>query len=128
MAKQGPTQMLPKATVQLAKGTTPLAKSPAPVTPPSAPAKRTEDDTIYEEKDPEAGLAPLAILCMVLAIALLGVNLLGTDGAKLYANPGESSAFLVPASEDPPWEQRQQDGTHKSTFSTKLTEVTKKLD
>ena len=126
MAKPGPTQMLPKATVQLAKGTVPLNKGT--VTPPSAPTKeRTEREEFYEEKDPEAGLAPLAVVCMILSLALMAVNLLATDRA-FFAEKGSESPFMVPAAEDPAWEQKQPDGTHKSTFSTKLGDITKKLN
>jgi len=126
MAKPGPTQMLPKATVQLAKGTVPISKQGAPA-PSSAVVKPSaEEEEFYEEKDPEAGLAPLAVACLFLAIALMAVNLLGTDKA-FFAEKGSESAFMVPAADDPAWEQKQPDGTHKSTFNTKLDEVTKKL-
>lgn len=122
----GPTQSLPKATVQLGKGTVPLAKQGA--TPPSAPVKqRTSQDEFIDEKDPEAGLMPLAVVCMIMSILLMAVNLLGTDN-KFYAEKGIESAFMVPAPDDPAWEIKQPDGTHRSTFSTKLGEITKKLD
>ncbi len=125
-AKPGPTQALPQATVQLAKGTVPLAKKG--VTPPSAPVKqRTVQQEYIDEKDPEAGLAPLAVICLILSIALMGVNLLGTDKA-FFAEKGSESAFMVPAPDDPAWEVKQPDGSHKSTFSTKLGEITRKLD
>lgn len=127
MGKPMPTQSLPKATVQLAKSTVPMAK-PGSVTPPSAPARQQSgEEEYYEEKDPEAGLTPLAVVCMVLALALMAVNLLGTDRA-FFADKGTESSFLVPAPDDPAWEQKQPDGTHQSTFSSKLAEVTKKLD
>jgi hypothetical protein len=126
-AKPGPTQMLPKATVQLTAGAAPAAKPGVAVTPPSAPVKqREEPEEYYEEKNPEAGLAPLAVACMFLAVALMGVNLLGTDKA-FFAERDSESPFMVPAADDPAWEQKQPDGTHKSMFSTKLDEITKKL-
>lgn len=97
-------------------------------TPLSAPVKqRTTQEEYVDEKDPEAGLAPLAVVCMILAIALMGVNLLGTDKA-FFAEKGSESAFMVPAPDNPAWEVKQDDGSHKSTFSTKLSEITKKLD
>ncbi len=125
----GPTQQLPKATVQLSKNTTPLAKQQPMVTPPSAPVKRAaEQDTNFEEKDPEAGLAPLAVLCMVLALALMAVNLLGTDKA-FFAEKGQESSFMVPAPEDPTWEKpNQQDGTHTSSFPTEIKKYTSKYE
>lgn len=124
IAIPGPTQALPKATVQLTKGTVPMSKQP---TPSSAVVKpNAEEEEFYEEKDPEAGLAPLAVACLFLAIALMAVNLLGTDKA-FFAEKGSESAFMVPAADDPAWEQKQTDGTHKSTFNTKLDEITKKL-
>jgi hypothetical protein len=119
--------MLPKATVQLAKGTTPLAKQGGVGAPSGAPVKQSaEEEEFYEEKDPEAGLAPLAVACLFLALALMGVNLLGTDKA-FFAEKGSESPFMVPAADDPAWEQKQPDGTHKSMFVTKLDEITKKL-
>jgi hypothetical protein len=114
----GPTQQLPKATVQLAKGTTIIQPPP--------PARQAEPEEAYEEKDPEAGLAPLAVACLFLALALMGVSLLGTDKA-FYAEKGTESPFMVPAPDDPAWEQKQTDGTHKSTFAAKLAEINKKL-
>lgn len=127
--KIGPTQQLPKATVQLSKNTTPLSKQQPMVTPPSAPVKRAaEQDTNFEEKDPEAGLAPLAVLCMVLALALMAVNLLGTDKA-FFAESGQESSFMVPAPVDPTWEKlNQQDGTHTSSFTTELTKYKSKYE
>lgn len=125
--RPGPTQLLPKATVQLAKGTTPLAKQGSAAAPSGIAATRgAEEEEFYEEKDPEAGLAPLAVACLFLALALMGFNLLGTDKA-FFAEKGSESPFMVPAADDPAWEQKQPDGTHKSTFSTKLDEIAKKL-
>ncbi len=125
----GPTQQLPKATVQLSKNTTPLSKQQPMVTPPSAPVKRaSEQDTHFEEKDPEAGLAPLAVLCMVLALALMAVNLLGSDKA-FFAEKGQESSFMVPAPEDPTWEKlNQQDGTHTSSFTSELAKYKSKYE
>ncbi len=135
MAKGGAagTQALPKATVQLAKGTQPMAKgaggSPAALaTPPSAPARRPQQDADdgLDEKDPEAGLAPLAIVCTVLAIVLMAVNLLGSE--KFFSTPpGETSSFTVPAAERPNWEQENPDapGTYRSTFDKELQDIRK---
>ena len=97
-------------------------------TPPSAPVKRaSEQENLFEEKDPEAGLAPLAVLCMVLALALMGINLLGSDKA-FFAEKGQESSFMVPAPDDPTWEKSNQDGTHTTTFPAKLKEYSSKYE
>ncbi len=119
-AKPGPTQMLPKATVQLTTG-------PASMPSQSPVKQRAEQEEYEEERDPEAGFAPLAVACLFLALALMGVNLLGTDKA-FASEKGSESPFMVPASDDPAWEQKQPDGSHKSMFNTKLEEITKKLN
>ena len=125
-APGGPTQNLPKATVQLAKSTQPMAKGgiSAPAT--AAPARQTGQDSapLYDEKDPEAGLAPLAIVCTLLALALMAVNLLGSE--KFFSTPaGETSAFTVPALEKPSWEQENPDkpGTYRSTYEDDLKKI-----
>ncbi len=136
MAKAGAagTQALPKATVQLAKGgTAPMARGGAGASPiavpPSAPARRQADDYNdgLEEKDPEAGLAPLAIVCTVLAIVLMAVNLVGSE-KFLSTPPGETSSFTVPAAERPSWESEnlEQPGTYRSTFDKELQDIRKK--
>jgi len=121
------TSQLPKATVKLQQ-TNPMAKQQQ-VTPPSAPVKRAavEPDSIYEEKDPEAGLMPLAVLCSILAVVVMAVSLLGTDKA-FFANEGESSAFMVPPPSDPKWEEKQVDGTHVNTFNKTLTAISSKFE
>lgn len=98
-------------------------------TPPSAPVKRpAEHEVLFEEKDPEAGLAPLAVLCMVLSLALMAVNLLGTDKA-FYAEKGQESSFMVPAPEDPTWEKfNQLDGSHTPSFTTELNKYKSKYE
>lgn len=102
----------------------------AVTSPPSAPLKRAEDSgALYEEKDPEAGLAPLAIVCTVLAVVLMCLNLLGSDRA-LVAEPGQESVFMVPAAQmdKAKWEilSSAGDGTHVSTFDKTLSAITNK--
>lgn len=124
-SKAGPTQALPKATVQLAKGTQPMAKGAGVATPPSAPVKRTaQDDSLYEEKDPEAGLAPLAIVCMVLA-ALLGLANIVGSGRYMYTQLGEQSNFTVPIRNPAPWEREkdEQPDSYRSEFSTEIKRI-----
>ena len=125
----GPTQTLPKATVQLSKGTQPMAKSGI-ATPPSAPVKRTaaqDSALLEEERDPEAGLAPLAVVCTVLALALMALNLFGSDRA-FYAEPGVESTFMVPPPEIPKWEQPVGDGTYTSSYNSELKKTSVKFD
>ena len=128
----GPTQNLPKATVQLSKGTQPMAGKTG-VTMPSAagtPAKRpapVESAPLYEEKDPEAGLAPLAVVCTVLAIGVMALNLLGSDRA-FFANPGETSSFMVPPPEIPAWEQSDGVGGYTSSFTSELRKISSKYE
>lgn len=130
--KPGGTQALPKATVQLAKGTAPLQQgAPVGITPPSAPVKRVVDDTdLEEEKDPEAGLAPLAVVCFVLALALMAVNLLGTDKfvGRYPEDTGVMGQMMVPKDNSPVWEERQLDGTHKPTFGKVVDDIKKKFE
>jgi len=126
--KAGPTQALPKATVQLAKGTQPMAR-PAAGAGAAAAAKRpsAQDEPLYEEKDPEAGLAPLAVVCTVLALALMSLSLLSSDRV-FFANPGEESSFMVPAPNIQAWEQSNGDGTFVSTFNKTLKDLTSKYE
>lgn len=121
------TQALPKATVQLAKGTQPMAKgagAPLPAAPPSR--RPAEEEEAYDEKDPEAGIAPLAIVCTLLAVALMAVNLLGSE--KFFSTPaGSTSALTVPPLERPAWEQENPDapGTYRGTYEQELQKIRK---
>jgi hypothetical protein len=99
------TGALPKATVKLQQ-TQPMAKSPM-AAPPSAPVKRAaaaDSQQFYEdEKDPEAGLVGMSVLCLVASVVLLAVQMLGSD--KVMSAPaGQASALMVPAVEKVDWE------------------------
>lgn len=99
------TGALPKATVKLQQ-TQPMARSPM-AAPPSAPVKRAaaaESQQFYEdEKDPEAGLVGMSVLCLVAAVALMAVQMLGSD--QITAAPvGQASALMVPGDEKVSWE------------------------
>jgi hypothetical protein len=126
-AGPGGTQALPKATVQLAKGTQPMAKGgiTAPAT--AAPAKQAGQDSapLYDEKDPEAGLAPLAIVCSILAAALMFVNLAGSEMIFSAQEDSDASAFKVPSLAPQSWEQENPDkpGTYRSTFDEDLKKI-----
>ena len=120
------TAQLPKATVKLQQ-TTPMAKGAAIAAQPSAPQKRAAEED-YEEKDPEAGLMPLAVVCSVLAAVVMALSLLSTDKAGFSAPDGENSAFMAPPANDPKWEEKQPDGTHINTFEKTLKAVTSKFE
>lgn len=99
------TGALPKATVKLQQ-TQPMARSPM-AAPPSAPVKRAaaaESQQFYEdEKDPEAGLVGMSVLCLVAAVALMAVQMLGSD--QITSAPvGQASALMVPGDEKVSWE------------------------
>ncbi len=99
------TGALPKATVKLQQ-TQPMARQPM-AAPPSAPVKRAaaaDSQQFYEdEKDPEAGLVGMSVLCLVAAFALMAVQMLGSD--KITSAPlGQASALMVPADEKVSWE------------------------
>lgn len=99
------TGALPKATVKLQQ-TQPMARSPmAP--PPSAPIKRAAADAsqqFYEdEKDPEAGLVGMSVLCLVASIVLTAIQVLGSDRVA-SAPAGETSPIMVPTDEKVAWE------------------------
>lgn len=108
----GPTAALPKATQKL-QATQPLAR-PTMAAPPSAPVKRqmADADQFYEEKDPDAGLAPISVFCLVVSIVLMGVQILSTD--RVFSSPaGEESPMMVPAYQSVTWESRNEE-THET--------------
>jgi hypothetical protein len=123
----GPTQNLPKATVQLAKGTQPMAKGAVAAPALAAPARQSGDDSaaLYDEKDPEAGLAPLAILCTVLAMALAFITVVGSGTIFNTPEDSEASAFNMPITAPPTWEQENPDklGTYRSTYDEELKKI-----
>jgi hypothetical protein len=80
MTGGGPTVPMPKATVKLQP--TQAMQRPSISAPPSAPVKRSaaaDAEQFYEEKDPEAGLVPLSVICFVLSVLLMGIQMLGAD-------------------------------------------------
>ena len=128
MAKTGgPTQNLPKATVQLAKspGTQTLNRPPAVA---AAAAPRQDTGPLEEERDPETGLAPLAVVCTFLALALMALNLFGTD--KWFSAPEGTSLFMVPEPPNASWEKANDDGsgTYTSNFQSMLKDASKNFD
>jgi hypothetical protein len=76
----GPTAPLPKATVKLPP--TQAMKRPSISAPPSTPVKSSnvaDAEKFIEEKDPEAGLVPLSVICFVLSAVLMVVQMFGSD-------------------------------------------------
>ncbi|WP_395736033.1 hypothetical protein [Prosthecobacter sp.] len=95
---------LPKATVKLQP--TQAMQRPSISAPPSAPVKRSaaaDAEQFYEEKDPEAGLVPLSVICFVLSAVLMTVQLLGSDSAGFVDKEG-GSPVKVPEVLKQDWE------------------------
>lgn len=101
----GGTAPLPKATVKLQP--TQAMQRPSISAPPSAPVKRSaaaDAEQFYEEKDPEAGLVPLSVICFVLSAILMVVQMFGADAVK--ADPTGDSPIMVPTANAQAWENR----------------------
>lgn len=99
---------------------------PAIAAPPSAPVKRSamaDSQQFYEEKDPEAGLMPLSVVCFLLAAVLMAVQMLATD--KVTSVPaGEESPIMVPAASPPAWESRDDtSGAYTSKWTSALPSI-----
>jgi hypothetical protein len=100
----GATAPLPKATVKLAP--TQVMQRPSISAPPSAPVKRSaaaDAEQFYEEKDPEAGLVPLSVICFVLSAILMVVQMFGADAVKSGEFP---LPITVPLADEQSWEKR----------------------
>ncbi len=101
----GPTAPLPKATVKLQP--TQAMQRPSISAPPSAPVKRSaaaDAEQFYEEKDPEAGLVPLSVICFLLSAVLMVVQMFGADAVK--SDPTGESPIMVPIASQQAWESR----------------------
>jgi hypothetical protein len=101
----GPTVPMPKATVKLQP--TQAMQRPSISAPPSAPVKRSaaaDAEQFYEEKDPEAGLVPLSVICFVLSAILMAVQMFGADAVK--SDPTGESPIMVPTVSQQTWESR----------------------
>ncbi|HRH98834.1 MAG TPA: hypothetical protein PLB55_23035 [Prosthecobacter sp.] len=105
MVGGGSAAPLPKATVKLQP--TQAMQRPSISAPPSAPVKRSaaaDAEQFYEEKDPEAGLVPLSVICFVLSAVLMAVQMFGADTVK--SDPTGESPIMVPAANVQSWESR----------------------
>ncbi len=128
LAGGGPTAALPKATQKLQAGPSAMAPRPGVAAPQSAPVKRaaaSDSQQFFEEKDPEAGLVPLSVVCLIVSIVLMAAQVLSTDRmAGFTAKKGEDSTFMVPERDDPPWEKfNEEDHTYTSSFKSALPEI-----
>lgn len=61
-------------------------------------------EQFYEEKDPEAGLVPLSVICFLFSAVLMAVQMLGADAVK-SDDTGESP-IMVPTAQIQSWEKR----------------------
>ncbi len=104
---------LPKATVKLQQ-TQPMAR-PSISAPPSAPVKRTaatDSQQFYEEKDPEEGLMPLSVACLLASVVLLVIQMFGSDRISASAD----SPIMVPPAVPVKWERALPDGSWSNEF------------
>lgn len=98
------TAPLPKATVKLQP--TQAMQRPSISAPPSAPVKRSaaaDAEQFYEEKDPEAGLVPLSVICFVFSAVLMVIQVLGSDA---YKSEDDSPIMVPTAHVEPAWESQ----------------------
>lgn len=123
MAAGGGTSALPKATVKL-QGT-PTPGRPKMATPSAAPIKRAaqkETEQFYEEKDPEAGLVPLSVVCLILGVVLLVIQILATD--TVTSSPAnQPSGLMVPEVVRVDWETQDATGAWRSSFDRLLPQI-----
>lgn len=109
---------LPKATVKLQQ-TQPMAR-PSISAPPSAPVKRTagqDSEQFYnEEKDPEEGLVPLSVVCLLLSAVLLAIQMFGSD----RVSSSDGSPIMVPSANPAKWERISDEHTWTNGFSREL--------
>lgn len=111
------TGALPKATVKLQQ-TQPMAR-PSASSPPSAPVKRaaaSDSQQFYEDKDPEEGLMPLSVVCLLFSAVLLLVQMFGSDRIASSAE----SPIMVPPAESAEWENKSPEGAWGNNFKSKL--------
>lgn len=109
---------LPKATVKLQQ-TQPMAR-PSISAPPSAPVKRAasaDAEQFYnEDKDPEEGLVPLSVVCLVFSAILLVIQMFGSD----RVSSSDASPIMVPSANPVKWERLNEDHTWSNDFARHL--------
>jgi hypothetical protein len=119
----GGTGALPKATVKLQQG--PGVGRPGMPAPSAAPVKRMsqqDSEDFYDEKDPEAGLVPLSVMCLILGVVLLVVQMMATD-TVMSAPANQPSALMVPENTRVDWETQDATGGWKSSFERVLPQI-----
>lgn len=113
----------PKATVKLQQ-TQPMSR-PSISAPPSAPVKRTAgsdtESLLDDEKDPEEGLMPLSVICLLLSLGLLVFQMFGSD--RITAEDG--SSIKVPQPNAAKWERLNEDHTWTNDFDRFLPQAGK---
>jgi hypothetical protein len=116
-----PSGALPKATVKLQQ-TQPMAR-PSISAPPSAPVNRTagtDAEQFYsDDKDPEAGLVPLSVVCFLLSVVLLVLQMFGSD--RVSAQDG--SPIMVPQAAPVKWERANEDHSWSNNFNKFLPSI-----
>jgi hypothetical protein len=76
-------------------------------------------EQFYEDdKDPEAGLVPLSVVCFVFSAVLLAVQMFGSD--RITA--ANDSPLMVPEAQQQKWEQRS-DAGWQNQFKSVLPEL-----
>ena len=125
LAGGGATAALPKATQKLQQATQPMAR-PTISAPPSAPVKRAQlaadSEQFYEEKDPEAGLVPLSVICLVLSIALMCLQSFATDKGFMHFEKTPLIGVTDPVNVQ--WEiKNEEDGTYTNKFKDMLPDI-----
>lgn len=110
------TAPLPKATVKLQP--TQAMQRPSISAPPSAPVKRSaaaDAEQFYEEKDPEAGLVPLSVICFVFSAVLMVIQVLGADNFEQFT--ADDSPIMAPKAVVEKWEVRNADKSWTNDFN-----------
>jgi hypothetical protein len=79
-------------------------------------ASEDSEQFYNDEKDPEEGLVPLSVACLVLSIVLLVVQMFGSD----MISSSDDSPIMVPAPVPVKWEVRNEDRTWTNNFSRAL--------
>ncbi len=91
--------------------------------PPSAPVKRTasaDSEQFYnDDKDPEEGLVPLSVVCLLLSAVLLVVQMFGSD----RVSSANDSPIMVPSANPAKWERLSEDHIWSNDFSRSLPQI-----
>ncbi len=72
-----------------------------------------------EEKDPEEGLVPLSVVCLLLSAVLLAIQMFGSD----RVSSSEASPIMVPSAAPAKWERLNEDHVWSNDFGKYLPQV-----